>query len=233
MKLFKYRVWCSTDSKWEYIWLEDTATAPTTCPANPAHTIDSAKTSSVDTAESDPQADADGALMSRQKIAKSGHHYQAFVAKLKIGHSTINCKDKDGTAIGFWTVKRYDDQDTLTTNNADAVKTVYEFEPTHDISIVGAKMYQKAAPGAEILMFVEAAPQFTPAQGGQVKFTRGGMDLDYMGTGLILHLDGKAPKDIPYDSVNHSGKFEFTFLHAVSTDHTVMPVIEFFMPPGI
>lgn len=181
----------------------------------------------------DPQKDSDGAFMSRQKIAKTGHHYQALFAKLRIGHSDINCIDKDASSIGFWTVSRYDDQDEVTTDNAQAVKTVYEFEATHDIAIIGAKLYQKVVPGAEILLFVEAAPQFTPAQGGQVKFMRGGMDLDFMGVGNILSIDGKAPKDIPYDSVNHSGIFEFTFHHSVSTDHWVMPVVEYFMPPGI
>jgi hypothetical protein len=35
-----YQVWCSTDSKYEHVWLEE-GTLPTTCPANTAHTIDS------------------------------------------------------------------------------------------------------------------------------------------------------------------------------------------------
>ena len=36
----RYRLWCSTDSKWEYVWDND---EPTVCPVNPAHTIDSSK----------------------------------------------------------------------------------------------------------------------------------------------------------------------------------------------
>ena len=36
--LYKYRIYCQTDSKWEYIWND---IAPTTCPVNVAHTVNS------------------------------------------------------------------------------------------------------------------------------------------------------------------------------------------------
>lgn len=45
--VYKYRVWCSTDSKYEYVWGE---TAPTTCPTNTGHTIDGAQTVIVEKA---------------------------------------------------------------------------------------------------------------------------------------------------------------------------------------
>jgi hypothetical protein len=41
----KYRVWCDTDSKYEYVWAE---TAPTACPTDTGHTIDTSKTSIVE-----------------------------------------------------------------------------------------------------------------------------------------------------------------------------------------
>ncbi len=43
--IYKYRVYCTTAAKYEYIWDD---VAPTTCPANPAHSIDSSKTTIVD-----------------------------------------------------------------------------------------------------------------------------------------------------------------------------------------
>lgn len=39
LTLYKWRVYCATDSKYEYIWLDETNSAPTTCPTNTAHTI--------------------------------------------------------------------------------------------------------------------------------------------------------------------------------------------------
>lgn len=47
--LYKWRVYCATDSKYEYIWLDETQAEPTTCPVNTAHTITAAQTSIIDT----------------------------------------------------------------------------------------------------------------------------------------------------------------------------------------
>jgi hypothetical protein len=38
-KLIKYRIYCITDQKFEYIWLEDDKPKPTKCPNNPTHEI--------------------------------------------------------------------------------------------------------------------------------------------------------------------------------------------------
>ena len=46
-ELSRYRVRCTTDDKWEFIWLPVDEPEPTSCPANPAHGIDSAKTAIV------------------------------------------------------------------------------------------------------------------------------------------------------------------------------------------
>ena len=35
--VYYYKLYCETDSKWEYVWSE---TPPTQCPTNTAHTID-------------------------------------------------------------------------------------------------------------------------------------------------------------------------------------------------
>lgn len=37
MKLLKYKIYCETDTKFEYVILEETASAPTTCPVNTNH----------------------------------------------------------------------------------------------------------------------------------------------------------------------------------------------------
>ena len=46
--LYKYRIWCTTDSKEEERWDTD---EPTTCPSNNTHTIDSSKTRIIQTIE--------------------------------------------------------------------------------------------------------------------------------------------------------------------------------------
>lgn len=47
-KLFKYRVYCNTEDKYEYIWND---ILPTICPSNVAHTIDTNTISIIDTLE--------------------------------------------------------------------------------------------------------------------------------------------------------------------------------------
>lgn len=44
-EVYKYQVWCDTDSKYETVWAEE---KPTTCPANDGHTIDQSKTTIID-----------------------------------------------------------------------------------------------------------------------------------------------------------------------------------------
>ena len=46
--IYKYRIYCVTDSKYEYQWAEQ---EPTTCPTNTGHTIDSSQTTIVQTKE--------------------------------------------------------------------------------------------------------------------------------------------------------------------------------------
>lgn len=46
---YKYRIRCTTDNQYEYWILSSSASVPTVCPTNTAHTIDSTQTSIVDT----------------------------------------------------------------------------------------------------------------------------------------------------------------------------------------
>lgn len=46
--VYKYRIYCTTDSKYEYAWLPSTDPAPTTCPINSGHSIDPQHTLIVD-----------------------------------------------------------------------------------------------------------------------------------------------------------------------------------------
>jgi len=57
-EVYKYRVWCNTDSKWEYVWAE---VEPTVCPVDTAHPIDTAKTAVVSTKGS-PALDSEGRM---------------------------------------------------------------------------------------------------------------------------------------------------------------------------
>ena len=46
-----YRVWCSTDSKWEFVTQDKGLAVPTVCPTNGGHTVDTNLTSIIGTDE--------------------------------------------------------------------------------------------------------------------------------------------------------------------------------------
>lgn len=37
--LYKYKIYCETDARWEYVWKESTEQAPSVCPVDPAHAV--------------------------------------------------------------------------------------------------------------------------------------------------------------------------------------------------
>lgn len=66
-----YRLWCITDSKWEYVWVDSEEPAPTLCPTNTAHTLDPAKTSIYEAKDDDSitvRAQTDGYQMCDRDI---------------------------------------------------------------------------------------------------------------------------------------------------------------------
>jgi len=65
--IYKYKVWCDTDSKWVETWAD---TTPTDCPENNGHAIDSSKTSIIDIVKEDQ-------ITVREEGTPTGGHFQA------------------------------------------------------------------------------------------------------------------------------------------------------------
>jgi len=86
--LYRYRVWCNTDSQWEYNWREESEGPQTTCPVNTAHPIDASKTSYVETVL-DAQVE-----IKEENISGSGK-YQANGWKMSIIVDPVNWQSKD------------------------------------------------------------------------------------------------------------------------------------------
>lgn len=72
--VYKYRIWCDTDSKWEYAWAESELT---TCPVNTSHAIDVNKTSVVDSVIEDT-------VTVREENVPTGGHYQASSYRIPV-----------------------------------------------------------------------------------------------------------------------------------------------------
>lgn len=70
--LYKYRIYCTTEGKYEYQWSES---VPTTCPTNTAHTIDATKITIVDSL--DPNE-----VKIQEEATPTGGHFQ--IATMKV-----------------------------------------------------------------------------------------------------------------------------------------------------
>ena len=70
--LVNYRLWCTTDSSYEYVWQDSEAGAPTTCPTDTQHTIDTDQTSIIETLSS-PKQREDGVQYTVPKPSSYGY----------------------------------------------------------------------------------------------------------------------------------------------------------------
>lgn len=176
--------------------------------------------------------DVDGSPLSRVKVTKSGWHYQLHciefsTSKRVVDHST----HEDESDINFCVMKAYRADGTEITDDAnlnEAVKTTITWEPTHTYDILGAKFYQLATPTESIRMYSSAAAHIPIQYGGNKRFVTGGFNLKFLPASSGFDIDGRAPKTVYYDSVNHSGSFTMIFKHPAGLVHNMMLVFELF-----
>jgi hypothetical protein len=86
--LYKYRIYCTTDSKYEYVWAEE---EPTTCPTDTAHTIDSNNITIVDVVEPNE-------FKVKEESIPTGGHYAVKTVKID---ATKNTTTSSVETLGF------------------------------------------------------------------------------------------------------------------------------------
>lgn len=162
--------------------------------------------------------DTDGAPLSRNKITKSGWHFQLHGVEFHTSKlSSVFNEDVDGNDLGFTTIKYYDNTDTelvagtQTELDNNCVKTVVDWEPTQDIDVIGGILEQASTPSSDVRLWVVAVPDLTVAQGGSVPFTQGGINLRYVNNNI--DLDGKTAKTLSYNATYHTNKFRIIVKH--------------------
>ena len=67
--LNRWRIYCETDAKYEYIWKNDTDPYPTTCPTDTGHTITSSLTRIIDSIEPN-------SISIKQESTATGNHFR-------------------------------------------------------------------------------------------------------------------------------------------------------------
>lgn len=187
---------------------------------------------------SDPK-DSDGSPLQRVKITTTGWHYQLHGIEFESTKlNSIYSKKVDGTDYGFSTLKFYksvSSVDTLITGNdlnqdyldANCIKTVIEWEPNHDVEIIGGLLKQIDAPSEDVRLWVVGVPDIPAAYGGSKPFVVN-TNMKFIGTEEGIRVDGRAPKYLQYNATYHTTKMQLIFRHPAGFKHKMHMVFELF-----
>lgn len=178
----------------------------------------------------DELKDIDGNLLIRPKAAKAGWVFSMLpieftTAKLSSAYSKL----VDGTDRSGVTYKIYDANDaeiTSAQNEANAVKTVLDFEPTYDYEIIGGQLQQKAQPSTPVRVWVIAVPDI-PAPTG-AKEMIGGINLEFIDPTDKVNADGRVSKYMAYNATYHTNKLRLVLKHNAGVQHDLLIVFEVF-----
>jgi hypothetical protein len=170
------------------------------------------------------ELDADGRPIQRLATAAKGWHYQPHW--IEISTSTINGffnKNYDDTDLGFVSLKLYDASDVEITLQTDAdtncVKTVIDWEPTHDYEIVASKIFS-GSPTEDLRVWVIGAPDIPEYMGGSKVFGQGGINLKLIGDIGAADTDGRSSKFMIYTAGVGTNKFRIVCRHSAGYKHT-------------
>lgn len=174
------------------------------------------------------------AMRSRLKMAPHGWAYQARGIEFETSKlSSLVNNDKDGVDIGDVTLKFYNSSDTELTTQTDldssCVKTVIEFEPTHDYEVIGGFISMVGTTTQDIRVYCIAVPDIPAAAGGS-KVMINQLNMKYIGESDRLIIDGRTPKRMNYDATYHTNKLRKEFHHPAGAKCEFTIVFEIFRP---
>jgi hypothetical protein len=183
--------------------------------------------------------DSDGSPLQRTKITTTGWHYQLHGVEFETSKlDSIQSKKVDNSEYGFTTVKFYKlvngaevqiigDDLNQTYLDSNCVKTVIDWEATHDLEIIGGLLRQQAVPTEDIRLWVVGVPDVSEAYGGSKPFAVN-INLMYIGLEDGVRVDGRAPKYLAYNATYHTTKLRLILRHSAGFNHKLHMIFELF-----
>ena len=207
--IYKYRIYCETEQTYVYTWAE---TEPTTCPNNPAHTINTDTIVIVDEADNEPHKVR--TLNCAESMGIHGKFIQIKTADDSATKFVDN--DKDGNDQGHITYIMKDSNGDTTTDKSLAVETHIDIEVDFNIELYGGKFCvpsELAGSNDDAWkLFAIMAPDIPEANGGSHPFVNNLGIKWYKGSSYDCSSLVN-PKPVAYDPVYHSGKLRLIFKH--------------------
>lgn len=170
--------------------------------------------------------DPDGAAIVNPKLATDGRRYQSMFAGLTTSkYGGMYCKDANNDDSTIFVHKIYDvagDEITSSGGEANAVLTVFNFNPSASYDIQGFCLYQKTQPTSNMFLSAVAAYLVPAIYGGSIpsivgcnlKFAPyGNKEIDWVG-------DSCSP--ITYDPDNFTHWHQLKIYHDAGVQHEMM-----------
>lgn len=182
--------------------------------------------------------DIDGSILSRIKVTKLGWQFQLHGIEFEtsvlnsIYEKDSNLQDYNYSALKFYEL--IDNVETLmvnpTQNDLDTkcVKTVLDFEPTHNYEIIGGFFKQTELPTSDVRFWCVGVPDVPAQYGGSKEFATGSINLKYAGLEEGISIDGRAPKYLAYSATYHTNKLIFILRHSTGFKHKMNIWLEYF-----
>ena len=186
----------------------------------------------------DVPVDGDGSPLSRVKLAPAGwtfqdHSFEFTTAKL----NSVYNKKADGTDWNFCVLKFYElvnNVETLITGDnasdqsyitANCIKTIIDWEPTHDYDIIQGRINLAQDVNADIRVWGIAVPDVPALYGGSKELITGGMNMKYH---KAYTFDGRVVKHMVYSPVYHSNKIRIIIRHDVGYQAIIEGCVDFY-----
>jgi len=183
--------------------------------------------------------DSDGSPLNRVKITTTGWHYQLHGLEFETSVKDSNYSKKvDGTNYSFTSMKFYKDVSGTETEitgsdlnqtylDANCIKTIIDWEPTHDVEVIGGMLKQQGTPSEDVRLWVVGVPDVSEAYGGSKPFVIN-TNLKYIGVEEGVKVDGRAPKYMTYSATYHTTKLRLIFRHSAGFKHKMHMIFELF-----
>lgn len=193
MRLLQYSIFCATEESSQYVWLDESAPVPTTCPNDPGHTC-SGVASIIRVVDEGAQKDVEGAALQRLKAAPSGWTYQLIGTEFETSklESLVS-----PLASGTVELKLYNSSNALITDqvvaDADCVKTILDWMPSYAYEIIGGTIKFLPDITEDVRLSVIAVPD-VPAVAGGSKIMVNKVNLKFADPQNGVVADGRASK---------------------------------------
>lgn len=185
--------------------------------------------------------DSDGGILSRPKFATAGWSYTMRSIEFKtskagsLRNQKVNPVSKVASCWNDATLNFFNEAGEVLAadENGDlpvgCVWTQLDFEPPHDIEVVGGSVLMLDDLTDDVRLSIIGAPDIPEVYGGQKHFISD-LNLNYIRGRGAIKADGRTSKRMKFDAALHTSRMRVLINHAPELQTAVQILFEIFRP---